>query len=577
MALPTTDSSPQYDPFLTSNPGGVGKSYGQASSDLITEAQKTNPDLATALQKGTAQLNSDDSGSFLVDTKTGQRIGGNYLVTSTPDGQTAINIPTPSGAMVQVVAGTASDGTGALSPVSSNNVFNVGLNRSTGGFGGGVTDFMSAAAPAISVIFPAAAPYIMAYNSASAANKGKYGVAILDALGAAGVYGAQNPDTQVGQIVKQVTDTIKNNLPIGDTTGTTGTTGTGSPTTTEPTTSGNLPTTDKLGNYNITSSTSVPAGGDPSLNPSKFSNEGFNLNTAGASPNLPDMNGGRGLTVPTGSNLGDPSSFINNPAITGVPPAGTISAKGVTPQGTLPSLGDPNSIVNTGALPAAAALTAAQVAAAAKAVASLAGGSPSSSVPSAGTSGSSSGPWNAPMANGAVVLGASKPTAFADPLTGLMNNITPTYAPSNSSVNDLMAKEYQAQFGASGYAKGGKVEEHLNKLEPEYLAIIKERLKSDKSHPNYGGLPLFRTGGLGKHVQGPGTGQSDDIPAMLADGEYVFDADTVSALGDGSNKAGAEALDKMREKIRHHKRSAPIDKIPPKAKNPLEYLKGKHS
>lgn len=73
-------------------------------------------------------------------------------------------------------------------------------------------------------------------------------------------------------------------------------------------------------------------------------------------------------------------------------------------------------------------------------------------------------------------------------------------------------------------------------------------------------------------VNGKGTGQSDDIPTMLADGEYVFDSDTVSALGDGSSKAGAAALDKMREEIRKHKRSAPVDKIPPKAKSPLDYL-----
>ena len=72
---------------------------------------------------------------------------------------------------------------------------------------------------------------------------------------------------------------------------------------------------------------------------------------------------------------------------------------------------------------------------------------------------------------------------------------------------------------------------------------------------------------------GPGTGQSDDIPTMLSDGEYVIDADTVAALGDGSSKAGAEVLDKFRQEIRKHKRSASVDKIPPKAKNPLSYLK----
>jgi len=60
---------------------------------------------------------------------------------------------------------------------------------------------------------------------------------------------------------------------------------------------------------------------------------------------------------------------------------------------------------------------------------------------------------------------------------------------------------------------------------------------------------------------------------MLSDGEYVFDADTVAALGDGSSKAGAEILDKFRQEIRSHKRSAPTDRIPPKAKNPLAYLK----
>lgn len=77
----------------------------------------------------------------------------------------------------------------------------------------------------------------------------------------------------------------------------------------------------------------------------------------------------------------------------------------------------------------------------------------------------------------------------------------------------------------------------------------------------------------GAAVSGEGDGQSDDIPAMLADGEYVFDSDVVAALGNGSNKAGAEVLDKFREAIRSHKRSAPIGKIPPKAKSPLAYLK----
>jgi hypothetical protein len=90
-------------------------------------------------------------------------------------------------------------------------------------------------------------------------------------------------------------------------------------------------------------------------------------------------------------------------------------------------------------------------------------------------------------------------------------------------------------------------------------------------HPMVEGRMDYRQG---SYVSGPGDGQSDDIPAMLADGEYVFDSDTVAALGNGSNKAGAAALDKMRENIRAHKRKAPVNKIPPPAKSPLAYLKG---
>lgn len=85
-------------------------------------------------------------------------------------------------------------------------------------------------------------------------------------------------------------------------------------------------------------------------------------------------------------------------------------------------------------------------------------------------------------------------------------------------------------------------------------------------------IPEFITGATGHYVKGRGDGQSDDIPAMLADGEYVFDAETVAQLGNGSSDAGAHILDKMREAIRAHKRSAAIDEIPPKSKSPLEYL-----
>jgi uncharacterized protein YoaH (UPF0181 family) len=80
----------------------------------------------------------------------------------------------------------------------------------------------------------------------------------------------------------------------------------------------------------------------------------------------------------------------------------------------------------------------------------------------------------------------------------------------------------------------------------------------------------FRTGDA---VTGPGDGQSDDIPAMLADGEFVFPADVVAALGNGSTKAGSDKLYDMMHSIRAYHRSAkPKDLPPPAKKSPLDYL-----
>jgi len=87
----------------------------------------------------------------------------------------------------------------------------------------------------------------------------------------------------------------------------------------------------------------------------------------------------------------------------------------------------------------------------------------------------------------------------------------------------------------------------------------------------------FAQGGLGRVqglLAGGSPGQADDVNASLSHGEYVFDADTVAALGDGNTEAGAAELDRMREAIRRHKRSAPASKIPPPSKGALGYLKG---
>ena len=50
-------------------------------------------------------------------------------------------------------------------------------------------------------------------------------------------------------------------------------------------------------------------------------------------------------------------------------------------------------------------------------------------------------------------------------------------------------------------------------------------------------------------IAGPGTGTSDDIPAMLSDGEFVMTAQAVRNAGGGSRKAGAKNMYKLMKNL----------------------------
>jgi hypothetical protein len=150
------------------------------------------------------------------------------------------------------------------------------------------------------------------------------------------------------------------------------------------------------------------------------------------------------------------------------------------------------------------------------------------------------------------------------------------------------AQALSALRRASGVEDGAKPPEadyYAYGTEPSFAKVLEPFMRGGtvQNHASGGKImasPLMAASGgdvphKGSHyVQGAGGGQDDLIPAKLADGEYVFDADIVAALGDGSNKEGAKRLDAMREAIRKHKRGGSIKSIPPAAKSPLAYLKG---
>jgi hypothetical protein len=138
---------------------------------------------------------------------------------------------------------------------------------------------------------------------------------------------------------------------------------------------------------------------------------------------------------------------------------------------------------------------------------------------------------------------------------------TPHYTyGSERSIDDILGGERE-------YAQGG----YVQPLMAQGGMALPLLAKSGGPLSQYGGREDFKHG---KHVAGKGDGQSDDIPAWLADGEFVFPADVVSALGNGSTKAGTDKLYEMMHAIRARARSKhPKDLPPPALKSPLDYLK----
>jgi hypothetical protein len=133
---------------------------------------------------------------------------------------------------------------------------------------------------------------------------------------------------------------------------------------------------------------------------------------------------------------------------------------------------------------------------------------------------------------------------------------------SEDSIDDILGG------AAANYKEGGFVEPLKASGGSMALPLL---AKAGGALGHYQGRENFKEG---KHVAGKGDGQSDDIPAWLADGEFVFSADVVAALGNGSTKAGTDKLYEMMHAIRERARSTGPKNLPPPAlKSPLDYLK----
>jgi hypothetical protein len=146
------------------------------------------------------------------------------------------------------------------------------------------------------------------------------------------------------------------------------------------------------------------------------------------------------------------------------------------------------------------------------------------------------------------------------------------YGTAPDDLDSLFGEKSEEEEGSLGFKAGGYVAPlQMASGGAMPLPLLVKSGGALGALPRGDGRMDFRHGA---HVAGEGDGQSDDIKAMLADGEFVFPADVVSALGNGSTKAGSDKLYEMMHSIRARARSKkPKDLPPPALKSPLDYLK----
>ena len=152
--------------------------------------------------------------------------------------------------------------------------------------------------------------------------------------------------------------------------------------------------------------------------------------------------------------------------------------------------------------------------------------------------------------------------------------IIPQMAAGGSTYDPFSTKDTAGGSGISGALTPSLTKAQLNYVLtglPDYLQGRAEGGHIEGHNPQF-----YSEGGLNslenRYVKGDGDGTSDDVPAMLANGEFVIPADVVSKLGNGSNDAGASVLDQFLQVIRKHAQNHDPKKLPPDSKGPLAYL-----
>jgi hypothetical protein len=178
-------------------------------------------------------------------------------------------------------------------------------------------------------------------------------------------------------------------------------------------------------------------------------------------------------------------------------------------------------------------------------------------------------------------LAATNPVAATISLLGQMA-LNPDKAPTNLGLGTLAQSAYDAAFGNPFGGPGGQnvgAVPTLGGVSDYDIQAANDMASVEGAASTMGGMSSSTPGAdtlgdtgmyaQGGYVPGKSGGMDDDVPAVidgkqparLSSGEFVFDAATVAALGDGNNQAGARKLDGLRKAIR--KKAYGHEKQPP--------------
>jgi len=115
---------------------------------------------------------------------------------------------------------------------------------------------------------------------------------------------------------------------------------------------------------------------------------------------------------------------------------------------------------------------------------------------------------------------------------------------SKMQMDDMMEKMREANPDRDDKALQELVLQQIVNAPTNYQGYEDMQVRSDlvPKVAQGGIMDLRQTGGL---TLGPGTETSDDIPAMLSDGEFVMTGKAVRGFGNGSRQAGAKKLYSM--------------------------------